>query len=554
MILDRGNLGVAMRASMAVPGAFTPVELDGRTLVDGGIVKNVPVDVVKNMGADILIVVDVGLAGAQALGKKKLESMGQILGQTYELFRLEQRAALTNATVLLAPDTSAYSAGDFQLGADLIKTGETEGKKYEAELQKFGVPAAEYRVFLEKQRRRRSDTVVVKSIDITGDHDVDQRVIKARIKSNVGAPLDPAQVNEDIAHIHGMGDFQTVTYRLKLEDDGARLEYLTQEKPWGPTYIHMGLRLQTDFDDDSTWAMLLNIDRKCLNELGGELSIDAEIGTRRRIALEVYQPLSYAGLFFVSPHVELERDQQGIYDGHNKIATYDTTSREAGLDLGMQMGRYGEIMVGAVGGEKSADLREGSENFPDADDTIAASTASIAMDRRDQAVFARTGYLFRMDGQHATGDLGSDVDYDKGSVRALLYHSLGDHTFTLGGDAGSSFGTDIPVYDQFRVGGFGSIVGLSTDQYRGNYAASVHLAYRYRFTRLSPSIGNGVYLVGLVDAGNAWAESDDMSTEDLITGAGAGIGADTVLGPFVAGLGHAEGGQSQIFMSLGTIF
>ena len=554
VILDHGNLGVAMRASMAVPGAFTPVELDGRTLVDGGIVKNVPVDVVKNMGADILIVVDVGLAGAQALGKKKLESLSEILGQTYELFRLEQRAALTNAAVLLTPDTSAFSAGDFQLGAALVKSGEADAKAREADLKKFSVSDKEFAAFLEKQRRRRTEQVTVKSIDVVGARDVDERVIRARIESKPGSAFDPETVNEDVSHIHGMGDFQTVTYRLKLEDDGAALQYLATEKPWGPMYVHMGLRLQSDFDEESTWAVLLNLDRKCLNDLGGELSIDLKGGNQKQAHAEWYQPLSYSGLFFIAPTVNFEDNEQGLYDGSEKFATYEIKTSQAGLDLGMQVGRYGEVRVGGIGGQQSADRKEGSPDVPVADDTVNGATASIAVDRRDRAIFARTGYLLRIEGLHATEDLGSDVDYDKAALRASFLHSIKEHTLVAGVDGGTSFGSDLPIYDQFRLGGINSIAGLNTDQLRGNYAVAVHLGYRYRFARMSPSLGDGIYLLSQVDAGNAWLNADDVSANDMDVGVSAGLGADTVMGPFAAGVAKATGGQNMIFMALGTIF
>ena len=104
------------------------------------------------------------------------------------------------------------------------------------------------------------------------------------------------------------------------------------------------------------------------------------------------------------------------------------------------------------------------------------------------------------------------------------------------------------------MGGLNSVAGLNPDQLRGNYAAAVHLGYRYRFARMSPSLGDGVYLLSQVDAGNAWMDADDVSAGDLDVGVSAGLGADTVMGPFAAGVAQATGGQNMIFMALGTIF
>ncbi|MBN1674004.1 MAG: patatin-like phospholipase family protein [Kiritimatiellae bacterium] len=554
VILDRGNLATAMRASMAVPGLFTPVAIEGRLLVDGGVVNNVPVDVVRGMGADLVIAVDVGAIKARP-DARKLENVAGILSRTYAILtRPRQDAQLAQADIVILPDVSAFSAADFHRAAGIIPCGVKAAQQAAETLRRHSVSREEYDRFLRAQRRRPAGDIVVSRVVTAGNRLVDDRIVRRRIRTQPGDTLDFARLNADLARIHGLGDFQTVSYRLRPDGDKYELNCLMREKPWGPAYLHMGLRLQSNMDNEANWQVLLNYTRTRLNPLGAEWRADLQGGSVQRLFTEFYQPLSFAGTFFVAPSIDVSDQIRDVYEDDDRIARYDVRLRQGRLDLGIQMSNHGEARAGAVVGHGKAQTDAGATALPGFDEPIGAWALQFVLDRLDNAVFARHGYLIGIEAFLAREFLGGTVYYDR--VRALYdqFFTRGAHTAQVSLKGGTSLGSTLPPYDEFLLGGPFSLAGLAQDQLRGQYFAAGSLGYRYRLVKLPPSLGEGVYIGARADAGNVWGEQDDINADDLRYGLLLAIGADTVLGPAVIGWGHADGGENQAFLSLGTTF
>lgn len=552
-VIGQGNLARAMRASMAVPGVFTPVEMDGRILVDGGIVDNLPVDVAKEMGADIVIAVDVG-SDADVVRDEDLRSLGGILGRTYSIAqRPGQVAMFKRADIGIQPALAGFTASQFERVAEMIPSGEKAARSHAAELQRLGVGEEEFGKFLAKQRRAQPDRMQIEQVEVTGNQRVAEGAIRGRIRSQPGEPLDLTKVRRDLMRVYGLDEFEQVLAKVQpTGEDRNVLDYDVKEKAWGPLYLKYGLQLRSDFESDSDWRMLINVTRMSLNSLGGEWRNELEFGSRQRAFTELYQPLSQKGWLFLAPNVEYVSEMQDVYEGDDRIAEYDVSRLLGRLDVGTQLRQYAELRVGPFWGSGEAEVDTGASDLPEVDESFAGWAAQLGVDRRDRTVLPRRGYFYIVEGQSVLEGMGSDRSFDKVHGVARQYMSAGDHSFVVSLEGGSCLGSDLPTYAQFRLGGPLGFSGIKQDQFRGSYLAVASLGYNYRIAALPSSMGSGAYAVLRADAGNVW--EDEVDTDDLRYGASVGVGLDTVIGPIYLLHGRADGGYSNFYFALGTSF
>lgn len=552
-VIDHGHIATAMRASMAVPGVFTPVELDGRILVDGGIVDNLPVNVVRAMGADIVIAVDVG-SGADQVDPAALRTLGGILGRTYAIAqRPKQLEQFRQADIGIQPVLAGFTASQFERVAELIPPGERAARAKLGELAKFAVSAEAYAARIARQRRSNPETPQIRAITVTGNQRVSEPTIRGRIRSPPDAAFDADLMQRDLMRIYGLDEFEHVLFRLQPEPDGrAVLNYDVREKAWGPLYFSYGLNLRTDFETDSEWAMLLNVTRRSVNALGAEWRNELEFGGRQKVLTEFYQPLDHQGFLFVAPSAEYAAQRDGLYQDGEQVADYDVRKLEGRLEVGIQLRHYAELRVGPVYGEGRAEVEAGAADLPDVDETYAGWAASLIVDRQDRTFFAREGYYLEARGLSAREAMGGDREFDKLTCVARRHQSFGDHTLTVSLQGGTGLDTELPGYAQFKLGGPFGFAGLAEGQFRGGCFGVASLGYRYRLVELPSQVGRGIYALVRFDAGNVWPE--DVDTGDLRRGAAVGIGADTVIGPLYMAYGRANDGFGRFYFSLGTAF
>ncbi|MDF7806595.1 patatin-like phospholipase family protein [Pontiellaceae bacterium B12219] len=556
VVLKSGSLARAMRASMAVPGAFTPVRMDGCVLVDGGILDNIPVNVVRNMGADYIIAVDLGASAAELSQQSDFQSLGSVLGRTYTIMkRPEQERQLKSADLVIDPDLASFSPTKFHLVDQIIPKGYAAAEQQVEQLDTLSVSNAEFQAYLKKQRRIRRPEIVIKSIQISGNKTVPDGRIRYRIRSEEG-PIDLNTVYDDVSRIYGMELFQTVNYELKPNGDGYDLNYNAVDKFWGPAYIHFGMKLEASSETSLLWAMLLDYTCTQLNENGGEVRLElAGGGLVRGVVAEWYQPLSRGGRFFIAPAIELTDQLINIYDNSSIIAEVDQDSILGRLDAGISGFEYGEFRIGLQGGHIWDSGNSGIIPLPEVDETVIGLTTQLRLNQLDDPYFPTKGYELAFNGFFANKELGSDQTFSRVELGVTAPVTFGRHTLTPAFSAGSSLGTDLPFYAAFQLGGMDNFAGYAPYQRFGNYFGLASLGYRYRLTRLPPTLGDGVFAILRLDAGNTWMNSDDISVKSTNIGGLAGVGADTAIGRFIVGLGQAEDVSSpHFYLSVGNTF
>ncbi|MBN1268421.1 MAG: patatin-like phospholipase family protein [Kiritimatiellae bacterium] len=552
VVIGKGDLMTAMRASMAIPAVFSPITIDGRLLVDGGVVNNLPTDVVRDLGVDVLIAVNVRAPPSR---KKEFASVLDVTQQAAEIaVGQTDRAQRDLADILIEPDLSGAGMGDYRRAALIIERGVEAARAAEEQLRTLSAPAGEYEEYLRRQRAAPPAPARLDFVTVEGNEDVDTRRIMAHMRTRPGDVMEPGRVRRDVGRVFGLGEFERIGCALR-ETNGVRgLALQVTEKSWGPSYLHVGMKVRDDFEGNSSYSLLVNHTRTRINPLGAEWRTDLKLGETRGVFSEFYQPLCFPGTFFIAPGVEFEETDQDLYEEDRRIAEYNVETAAAGLDLGAQIGEYGEVRVGLRRGWAKADADVGQTALPSYDIDFGAVIGRVVIDRLDNVYFPRSGSLTAISLLSSQEGLGSDAAYEKLEADWGKFASRRRHTFFAQASGGSALGSDIPEYDEFAIGGQFSLSGYAEGQLRGSYFAVGSLGYYYRLAQLSPGMGSGIYLGLRADAGNAWTEQEDAGFDDLRYGGTVFVGADTILGPLYLGYGQAEHDIQRFYFSIGETF
>ena len=547
VVLDHGSLPTALRASMAIPGVFTAVELEGRTLVDGGISNNVPVDVVRAMGADVVIAVDLRLPEPE-----EIESYVQIAGQlTTLLTQKNMEARLEQADIVIHPEIEGYTTLGFDKVGELVELGRVEAGRSSAELLPLAIPAEPYALHRAAQRRAAPPPPVVASVRFAGNQRVDERVLRPLVRVEPGETLDYLELDRSLLEIYGLGYFQQVSFTLEAETTGggAVLVIHVLEKPWGPNYLKAGLTTSTGVEaGEGQVDLLLNLTSAPLNRRGAELRTDLILGAQQLLASELYQPLGFRRRWFVAPRAGLRRHDLGFFEDGQEVAVLDVRSAGIAADLGRQLGSSAEARLGLFGEWVNLNVDTGGVEIPDDKATNAGIAAKWTLDRLDTAGIPRDGTAADLRASRTLDLLGSDDEHTRIDLALGVWQQLGRGIGFATLQGGLSPGGDLPVYAQFEVGGLFSLSGFDDRELLGNEYGVARLGYYHHLLSRK-----ALFAGGWLEAGNVWTSEDELG-EDTIGAATAALLYDWTFGPVVLAYGRTDTGDDKVYLAVGRSF
>jgi len=554
MVFSEGELATAMRASMSVPGVIAPAEIDGKMLVDGGLVDNLPVDVARRMGADVVIAVNLGTTLAPK------EALDSVLGITAQVINLltEQNvraslALLRPADVLIEPALGDFSAADFDHLPLAVPIGAAATDAVAGRLAALSLPPAEYAAWQAHQRAvPATDDFRIDAIRFARLERVNPEYALSLMATRPGQPIDQPTLDADLRRLQGTGDFEHVAYRVEGNEGARVLTIAAAEKTVGPDYLRFGVGLATDFQGDTRISLIGSYRRTWLNALGGEWRTDVSLGRPSRISSEFYQPLDPQQRFFVAPRIELGQRPLDLFSGKQRVARYDIADAFIALDAGTAFTRYGEARLGLLVGTESADLDTGPPELAPEPSRfgLGAATARIVFDQLDSTLFPRRGLAATAGVYASRTELGGELNYTKwnGSLTGALSH--GDHALAFSYFGGGRIGSArIPAYDAFEWGGFLRQSGYPIGALLGRSLAFGRLVYDYRLLRLE--LLEGLHLGVSMEAGRVGWPVVAAQASGVIKSASVFLGADTPIGPLYLGYGHADTGFGSVYLYLG---
>ncbi len=552
VILGSGELALAVRASMSFPGVFPPVEIDGRVLVDGGIVNNIPVSVVRELGADIVI----ASSFKEALGPaKELTSAIAILGRAIDVMMLdgrrEQLASLGPDDVLIITDLGDIGVASFDRAKDAVAPGEAAAREHFERLVSLGRPDdenPEKLVFQLKSRR-------IRSITIETDAPLSEEVLRARLLTKEGDAFEPDKIEEDLSRIYGLGLFETVTYDVQPAEEDVTLHIIAKENSAGKDYLRFGLNLQTDFGNESSYDAGVSYTVPAINELNGEWRSTAVIGERLGATTELYQPLDPANSVFLRSSVSVLDRDVNVFKDRRKIAETRVLEARAtfaaGLNLNDDLAVFSRITRGF------GNVREvtGTDTIKEGGFDTATLGLGVAYDTLDSLEFPRNGALILGRYDWSPEDLGADAEFHALNFNANIAGSYDRHSLVLGQRANITIDGGLDAASLFELGGPFLLSGLTRDALTGDNVLLSRAIYLYQLERFGPSFLNvPLYAGASIEYGNVFEDTDDIDLNEMLVGGSLFLGADSFLGPLYLGYGVTEGGDHSVYLLIGGLF
>lgn len=542
-----GELSAAMRASMSVPALLSPVQYQGRSLVDGGLVDNLPVGEVKNRcNADVVIAVDVG---SPLLKPEQVDSIlavtGQMIGILTEQNANTSRAQLKPGDVYIKPDLEGITATDFNKFREGAERGRKAAEAVADKLRRYAVPEQQYTAWANKLKTDTQELPRIDEVEIAGLKHVNPEAVRKHLHVQPGDKLDTAQLDRDIGRIYGDGDFQSVDYSLLTTRERNILRITPTEKSWGPDYLRFGVNLEASSNENDV-ELRAAYHRKWLNHLGGEWLTGAQIGERALIFTEFYQPLDERQRVFIEPGLGLVKNKFNIYQDDNRIAQYESREQRAFLNVGTNIGVLGQIRLGHLYRKLDSTIETGATSLPTGESTLKGWNMSLDFDQFDRAFFptkgwrATIGYFKERDRDY------SRLSADLRAAWAWREYVLNGRIYYLGSPQG-----ELPLADAGGLGGFLNLSGYMRNQiFAGNIRfASIRgeKIIGKLPLRLSGDLRAGVSL----ETGKARDRFTETNLDGWQQAASVYLGSETSFGPLYLGYGFAKGGMSSLYLYLG---
>jgi NTE family protein len=552
VVLKSGSLARSIRASMAVPGAFYPVELDGRLLVDGGIANNIPVSVARDLGADVLIVSELG---TDMLTREEIHSALDVAAQMVNfLFVLNSRKQLETLSandVRISVQLGDIGAGSFDRVKEAIPLGEEAARAAADPLRRYALDESGYRLHVADRAVPAGGQRTVDFVRIENNSRVGDDVIASHLSVKAGEPLDVAALEHDIQQIYGLEIFESVRYALIEEDGKSGLVVKATEKSWGPGYLQTGLITSSNFEGDAVFRLGLTYTRTAINALNGEWRTGLQIGDEPAVFTEIFQPFDPAARYFGFAKASYEsRNVNTIDDDGNKIAELRAQGFGVEVGVGRQFGTWGEIRLGYL--RRTGDIEVGvGEPAPARDFETGEVFVRLTDDKLDNLYFPRSGHFARAEWLASRTDFGADADFDQARYALSLAHSWGRHTLLGGVDVRATVDGTAPLQNLQRLGGFLRLSGFEDGRLTGQQSGLARLIYMRRINDIQQFTA---YAGASVEAGNVWEQSGDIGGGSLIVGGSVFIGADTPIGPLYFAYGHNDTGEGSVYLYLGPLF
>jgi len=462
VVLRRGKLADALRASMSLPGLVAPIEIDGRLLVDGGLVRNLPVDVAREMGADVVIAIDISTPLDPPSAIRSVTDVTRQVTGMLTHGNVEAQAAA--ADLLIRPDLAGATSGSFFQARAILPAGHEAILARRAALAPYALTEEAYTARNAALRAALKAPARIAAVRIDAPPDVDPRVLSRRIRTRPDSNLDLATLQSDLGRLYELGEFERVDFTLEPSGEGTDLVIRAREKPWGPRSLRFGVNFLNDFAGNTDFNVRARYTRLLADRLGAEWRTDAQIGRTRRVLTELYQPLEFSGTWFVAPSLDVSSAVVDIFEDDRRIADYDVHSASGAVALGAQLGRSGEARAGVLHGRARAHVGVGPSTLPRLDVSIGAWVGTLNFDRLDEAHFPHRGFAGGLGAFLARRGLGSDVAYDKLTGGASQFFTRGRNTVFMGLNGGANLGSAIPFYDEFGLGGLFSLSGFRRER------------------------------------------------------------------------------------------
>jgi NTE family protein len=553
VVLDEGDIAIAMRASMAIPGAFSPVVLDPYILSDGGMVRNIPIDVARNTCADIVIVVNLvepmpsrdKLVQAQQLLSRSMDVM-------FEVNEKAQLATLTDRDILINVPMGDITTADFDRLPETIPLGETAARKAADRLAALSVPEPEYTAWRSAITTSQAIEATVADVKVEGLEYVNPEYLRTLSSVKAGDSVKVGDISDDARSMAALDELDSVAYRLEGDPGASTLTWLPKEISLGQDVLRPALGLFADGGGDFKFLLGVQHVRHWINPLGAQWRNQLQIGDESSLTTSFYQPFDVAQRIFIEPGLFADRTVEDVYDQGDRIAIYEFVDLGGHVDIGWNASRYAQLRLGYVFDQRKTSIDTGLPLFPDEDADDAGLVFSARFDSRDTPTFATKGLSAAIRYENTDDSLGSDRNWERVEAGIRKAISIGKYVTWLSLAGGTDLDSDLPADRYFSLGGSRVMPAYQHDELRVSDYWLAESSFLRQLKVLSPIKNQAIYgglglqATGLYDRLDVAGGDDD----EVIYGAYLFLAGPTALGTFTLGAGFAEG-EANVWLSIG---
>jgi NTE family protein len=560
VVLDRGSLAGAMRATMSLPGVFPPVEMDGKVLVDGGAMNNIPADVVRAMGGQVVIAVNVGELGDQEEIKYSIFSL---MGSTLDaMMRANTKRGISAADIVLNVPVVSYGSLAWRRGDELIEEGYKATEAMKDRLLPYALADAEWQAWVARRTAARKTTLPPPAfVLLDGVKSGDERRMSEVFNAHVGKPLDVAVLEHELEELSGLDRYETIRWQLSVNAAGETgLTIRATEKQNAPPFLMLGVNLENTTSDQFQLSLAARYLRFDVLGSGSELRLDASVGSDASLGAALYYPVWRQA--FVIPSAGISNRTYNLIRQDEVVARYGYTASGGGLDVGVNLGRDSDVRAGASIGRVNADVIVGDPGLAAAKGKETKTHVSWRMNTQDRivqpthGVAAQASFAYTVDGPGITTT--GDVDTARSSVKlpqlfgeANVFKPIGgkNRLFLLGG-GGTSFSHRPLPLDQFLLGTPLHLGAYSVGEVRGDHYWIGTVGVVREIGRMPDFLGGPVHAGVWLENGDAFNAWSDLSWRTHVS---TGLVVDTLIGPMLLGGSVGFDGRWRTYVGIGRL-
>ena len=552
-VFDGGSLSEALRSTMSLPALFSPVRRDGHIYVDGGLIQNLPVDVAKAMGADIVIAVHLE---TEPLDPKESLSPFTVLQHSISVvISVNELESMKKADILIRVHTQNYTAIDYQASQKLMELGYAGANEKAALLKRLSVSQQEWDDYLAVRKSRERPVPVPQFVEVVGTAPVIAQGIQKSLADNIGKPVDFKRIDSDLTDVTGLGRFARAGFQLTHRDGQEGLLIRTDEKPYAPPTVNPLFVIDGSDYTDVRFSLGARVTFYDIGGFGSELRNDFIVGTSYGATSEYYHPLNWFSHFFVAPRGFATVQPFDLYLDDTRIATYRQLSAGGGLDFGVAINRFSEFRFGYQADHFSLNRSIGIPGLlTNVSGRQGFSRLRYVVDHTDDPTLPRQGYLIQSRFEFYDANPGATEHFPLAELRTGVFHRIKKtNSVFLLASGGSTFGYEGTGIPMFSLGGPQRLSAYGVNELLSNQYFLGQAGYIRRLKELTPLLGNNVYLVTDYEIGKAYGavnQTDSRLPNDF----NAAVLVQSFIGPVVFGGSIGDRGHHKFYFQLGRLF
>ena len=550
-VFKDGSLAEALRATMSIPGAFAPVHDGQHVYVDGGLVNNLPTDVVRQMGADIVIAVHLETPPVEA---KNIQSLLSVLEQSVRVVVSESEVrGLADADAVVSVPLDDFLSSDFAKNVPIMQAGYEAAKGKSKLLAGFALDDAAWSEYVNaRESRKQTATPVPQFIEVQGTSAPAQEDVRRYLKKFIGKPLNADKLDPALTQLTGSGRYDTLDYRIVERDGKQGLLIAVKEKVSAPPTLQTAFEVDGSEAGDIEYTLGTRLTMIDVAGFRSEWRTDFLFGNTYGVSSELYRPFRAESKWFFAPHADASDTAFPIYAKNDPLADYRIYRENIGADLGYGFSRFSELRVGYEVGELSTKLRLGSPQIPAVSGRVGAARMRYVIDHTDDPVIPRRGFRVESNFRWFDTSPGATSAFPVLDARIGFFQPVSrEASFFLSSEGGSTVGSRNTGVPQFFLGGAARLSAYGVNELFGNQYYLFRGGYLHEIASLPPFVGKKVYAIGAYEAGKMYGAVNESKFPNDFA---AGVLAETALGPFFVGGSVGDNSHHKWFFQLGRVF